>query len=543
MGQRRRAAVSAEQTLSAQSLKGVSMPVAIGSRGNPYDVIIVGAGATGGWAAMRLGAAGMNVLLLEAGPYRPRASSLRARVDSIFEGYVRPFWPGRNRREARLRALARRQPIQSLCYAWAGDPEAFVDDLDNPYVATGDPFHWFRTRQVGGRLAVRHHGRRFMRFTDHDFKSAARDGGQDWPVSEAELAPHYAQVERRVGWVAREDNFAERWLRQVLARAWPVLGMVPISKVRPPDLTALALRTGNVTLHTGAIVSHLELDPGSNEVSAVSLIDANTHARGEAFGRRVFMCASTIETTRVLLNSRSARYPDGIGNASGVLGRHFMEQVHVYAQLSLPSAQRDTLPPQSIDLFVPSRPGERGNDFGVQVMSGRVLPRRDLQVCLSSFGEMLPRPENRVTLSATTKDRWGLPVAEIHYRLSDRERQTIGEQRRFLWSLTAAGVDVEVEGSDKPLGYAIHEVGTARMGADPRTSFLDPSNRSWEVKNLYITDGASFVTSSYRNPTLTMLALTERACAHVLLESIRSRAEPRLTAAGKPARAPTAVVR
>jgi choline dehydrogenase-like flavoprotein len=521
------------------------MPVAAGSRGNPYDVIIVGAGATGGWAAMRLGAAGMNVLLLEAGPNRPRASPLRARVDSILQSYVQPFLPGRKQREAKLRELARRQPIQSLCYAWAGDPAAFVDDLDNPYVATGEPFHWFRARQVGGRLAVRYHGRRFMRFTDHDLRAATREGGLDWPVSEAELSPHYAHVERRVGWWPREDNAAERWLKRVLARAWPGRGTVPISKVCPPDLIALALRTGRVTLQSGAIVSHLELDPGSNEVNAVALIDAATHARREVFGRRVFMCASTVETTRVLLNSCSARYPDGIGNASGVLGRHFMEQVHVYAQLRIPAGQRDTwLPPLPIDLFVPSlcetTAHAKGARFGVQVMSGRVFATRDLQVCLSSFGEMLPRPENRVTLSATQKDRWGLPVAEIHYRLCDSEKQLIRDQRRFLTSLGAADLAVEIEGPDKPLGYAIHEVGTARMGADPGTSFLDPYNRSWEVKNLFVTDGASFVTSGYRNPTLTMLALTERACAH-LLESSRSHAEARPTAVAKPVRAPAVV--
>jgi choline dehydrogenase-like flavoprotein len=490
------------------------MPLAIGSRGNPYDVIIVGAGATGGWAAMRLGAAGVKVLLLDAGPNRPKVSRFRARLDSLLDRCLR--------RDAKLRDLARRQPIQSRCYAWEGDPKAFVDDLDNPYVTTGAPFHWFRARQVGGRLAVRHHGRRFVRFTDHELKAATRDGiGLDWPVSEAELAPHYAAVERHVGWVRRECNPTERWLKSQLARAWPGHGFVPISKVNPPDLVAQAQSTGHVTLQSEAIVSHLELDSSSNQIEAAALVDATTHRSREVFGRRVFLCASTIESTRVLLNSRSARYPDGLGNVSGVLGRHFMEQVHVFGRGRLVT-RGAWLPPLGVDLFVPfggaheSHP-KHARGYGVQLMAGRQLGQRDMMVSMSSFGEMLPRDENRIRLSTTTKDKWGLPVAEIDYRLSENDQRLIDEQRRFLESLKGAGLEVEVEGgADKPLGYAIHEVGTARMGDDPRTSFLDPYNRSWEVKNLFVTDGSSFVTSGYQNPTLTMLALTERACSRLL---------------------------
>ena len=496
------------------------MAISIGRRGNPYDVIIVGAGATGAWAAMRLGAAGMNVLLLDAGPNRPKASPWRGRLESLLGRFSK-------RRRERLRELEQRRPIQSLCYAWAGDPGAFVDDIDNPYVFTGEPFFWFRARQVGGRLAVKDHGRRFIRFTDQELKAASHDGhGVDWPVSEQELAPYYASVERRVGLVPRECNVTERWLKSVLERPWPGRGLVPISKLNPPDLIAMALRTGNVTLQAEAIASHLELDSNSNEVNAVAVIDATTHACREYYGRRVFMCASTVESTRVLLNSRSARYPEGIGNVYGVLGRHFMEQVHVFARVRLPAARRDAwLPPQPAELFVPfvrdpAAIPTHARGFGVQVMAKRMIGGRDAELRLSSFGEMLPRAENRVRLSATARDKWGLPVVEIDHRLSENEKLLMDEQRRFLGSLRAADLEVEVEDpTDKPLGFAIHEVGTARMGADPRTSFVDPNNRSWEVKNLFVTDGGCFVTSGYQNPTLTMLALTERACAHAVQTS------------------------
>jgi choline dehydrogenase-like flavoprotein len=500
------------------------MPAAIGLRGNPYDVIIVGAGATGGWAALRLGAAGMNVLLLEAGPNRPKVSPWQARIESYLESYLGRLRPGRSLRKERLLELAKRQPIQSLCYAWAGDPEAFVDDIDNPYVATGTPFYWFRSRQVGGRLAVKHHGRRFLRFTDREFKAAAADGvGPNWPVSQDELAPYYATVERRFGVVPRECNLTERWLKSLVEGPWPDRGIVALSRVFPPDLIAQALSTGHVTLQSETIVSHLQLDLGSNEVSGVAFIDAKTHKCREVFGRRVFLCASTIETARVLLNSRSARYPDGIGNASGVLGRYFMEHVHVFATARVPRVMRNVwLPPQSINLFVPflretaTKP-KHARGYGVQVQAGPPIVRPDIQIGLSSFGEMLPRHENRITLSTTIKDKWGLAVAEIECRLSENERSLMDEQRRFLGSLRGANVEVEIEDTaDKPLGYAIHEVGTARMGNDPKASFLDPYNRSWEITNLFVTDGASFVTSGYQNPTLTMLALTERACARVL---------------------------
>jgi choline dehydrogenase-like flavoprotein len=501
------------------------MPVAIGLRGNPYDVIIIGAGATGGWAAERLGTVGMNVLLLEAGPNRPKVSPWQARIEFYLESYLGRFRPGRRQREERLRELARRQPIQSLCYAWAGDPEAFVDDIDNPYVATGDPFCWFRARQVGGRLAVKHHGRRFIRFTDREFKAADDDGlGLNWPLSQNELAPYCATVERRFGMVPRESNLSERWLmKSLLDGRWPGREIVPVSRTYPPDLIAQALSTGHVTLQSGAIVSHLQLDLGSNEVNAVAIIDAKTHDCREVFGRRVFLCASTIESARVLLNSRSARYPDGIGNVSGVLGRYFMEQVHVFASARIPPVKRNVwVPPQSVNLFVPflretaTKP-KHARGYGVQVQAGPPIVRRDIRIGLSSFGEMLPRHENRITLSATTKDKWGLAVAEIECRLSENERSVMDEQRRFLSSLRDTDIEVEIEDSaNKPMGYAIHEVGTARMGDDPKTSFLDPYNRSWEIKNLFVTDGASFVTSGYQNPTLTMLALTERACTRVL---------------------------
>lgn len=156
-------------------------------------------------------------------------------------------------------------------------------------------------------------------------------------------------------------------------------------------------------------------------------------------------------------------------------------------------------------------------EYGVQIAAGLPIVRRDIRIGLSSFGEMLPRHENRITLSATTKDKWGLAVAEIECRLSENEGSLMDAQRSFLGSLRGADIEVEIEDTaDKPLGYAIHEVGTARMGDDPKTSFLDPYNRSWEIRNLFVTDGASFVTSGYQNPTLTMLALTERACTRVL---------------------------
>lgn len=478
-----------------------------GGRGDPYDAVIVGAGATGAWAAMRLGGAGMKVLLLDAGPRRRRISPLRTRLQSLLGSYLGLIWPGYAERQRKRRERLLRQPIQSRCYAWAEDPDGFVDDLDNPYVATAAPFNWFRSRQVGGRLAVGSHGLRFMRFTDHDL--------EQWPVSAHDLAPHYAAVERLIGWAPRECNVVERWLKKIVERKWPQHGLVPISKVGAPDFVALALATGCVTLQCETIVSHLELDGDSNEVSCVGVIDAATHRSREVFGRRVFLCGSTIESTRVLLNSRSARYPDGIGNASGVLGRHFMEQVHVFANVRVPAAKRHAwLPPQRIELFVPAHDEPA---FGVQVMSGRLLGPRDMKIGLASFGEMVSRPENQVRLSRIMKDRWGVPAVEIDYRLSDSEQALVAEQRSFLARLQDGDIDVQIEGpADKPLGYAIHEVGTARMGDDPKTSFLDPYNRSWEVPNLFVTDGSAFVTSGYQNPTLTMLALTDRACSKVL---------------------------
>ena len=328
---------------------------------------------------------------------------------------------------------------------------------------------------------MKDHGRRFIRFTNQEFKAATHDGlGLDWPVSEEELAPYYATVERRVGVAPRECNLNERWVTGLLARPWSGRGVVPIRKVNGPDLNPpQAMSTGHVTLQSGAVVSHLDVDSQSNEVNAVAVIDATTHACREFFGRKVFLCASTVESARVLLNSRSARYRDGLGNASGVLGRYLMEQVHVFADVRISPGRRDAwLPPQRVELFVPflrdaATHAKHARGYGVQVMAGRVIGKREVRIGLSSFGEMLPRYENRVTLSATTKDKWGIPVPEIQYRLSENEKSLISEQQRFLGSIKGAGIEVAVEDPvDKPLGHAIHEVGTTRMGSDPKTSFL-----------------------------------------------------------------------
>jgi choline dehydrogenase-like flavoprotein len=404
-----------------------------------YDAIIVGAGATGGWAAKTLTEAGMHVLVLEAGRSRRWIQTQR-----LFErvrnkaGYLI---------ENDHRAVSR-QCIQAQCYAWRHDPHAFVDDAENPYTTPEEkPFAWIRARQVGGRVMVRGHGLHFYRFSDFDFKAASGDGfGVDWPIGYSDLDPFYDRVERFMGLVGNADNIAqlpnpipgahieitsaERHLQTKLAERWPDRKLITRRTAPPPLPIATAHATGRLTLRTEALVREI-------------LVDADT------------------------------------GRARGVSG---LER------------------------------GQERYGYGVQVLTiGN-------QCHLNAFGEMLPRATNRVTIDPVRKDRWGIPSARINCEHSDNERaQAKDAMTECREMLTAAGFDLEP--GDPKLGIpglAIHECRTARMGSDAKTSALNAYNQSWDVKNLFVVDGACFVSQGAQNPMLTMMAIALRASERIV---------------------------
>jgi choline dehydrogenase-like flavoprotein len=492
----------------------------------PHDALVIGAGATGGLAALLLAEGGLRVLLLDAGPAR---SPLRSLSRRLIRGTIRRLL-GRAAVDAFGR---RRQSVQSCCYAWGLAPEAFVDDIDCPYLTPSDrPFVWLRSRQLGGRMVVPSHGRQYYRLGPCDLNSS-------WPLPYTELGPWYALVERRIGVAGTRDDLpwlpdselsstlsptaTEAALQQSIKTRWPNARPVLARFASPFDALEAAARTGRLLIRRGAIVREIEVD-GSGHVCGAVWIDHRIRSEERVRAPLVFLCASALESTRLLLLSRSPQSPDGLGASSGALGRYLMDHVRLRAEGEGPRLV--TGPPQegrclylprfdARELSVPSdRPG-----FGVQVYQ-TPTERGGSKFRAACFAEMLPQPGNRVMLDPKRRDAWGIPVLYIDCSYGPEEMARAREQIAALRALAeVANVTLtHIDEVPAPPGSCNHECGTARMGRDPASSVLDPHNECWEAQGLYVTDGACLPSQGTQNPTLTLLALTARACNHALRE-------------------------
>jgi choline dehydrogenase-like flavoprotein len=496
-----------------------------------FDVIVVGSGATGGWAAKELTERGLRVALLEAGPMLFGADA-----------------------EEPPRRRAGRQPVQEHCFSFdETTAPLFVDDVDNPYShPDGAPFDWIRSRQVGGRLLL--WDRVCLRMSDLDLKAGGRDGvGNDWPISYADLSPYYDQVERFLGVTGSaagcgavpDGEFAvppplsagELRLKQAVEERWPSWRMTDarVAQAPPDALLNAAMRTGRLTLLTNAIASRVITAAAGDRADGVAYVDARSGAERKVEGDAVFLCASTIESTRLLLNSATDAQPNGLGNSSGVLGHYLMDHtLNIGFDGLAPDFPRGMPDPESHGCLIPNpREGKTSEELGYVrrfAIALAIEPRRPRflkrlrnggrgyggWLWLRALGEVLPRYENRVTIDPHTVDAWGIPIARIECEYGENERLMAADQLRCVTEIAAAGRLRPRIFNDElaPPGRSIHEMGTARMGNDPATSFLDPYNRSWEVPNLFVTDGSCFVSGGWQNPTLTMMAITVRACEH-----------------------------
>lgn len=554
-----------------------------------HDAIVVGSGASGGWVAKILTEQGMEVLMLEAGP--PRVPT---------RDFTEHVWPYRMRYRGfgDQKALLTDQPVQRLCYACDEySHQFFVNDREHPYTFPADkPFMWIRGRQVGGKTFC--WARVSYRYSDFEFQGAARDGyGENWPIAYQDLEPYYDKVEQYIGVSGSAEGLpqfpdgkflpamrlscGEVYAGGIIERrfGWRIIpdrtanltvphngrpachycdqcqrGCYTASYFNSPSVTLPdAARTGRFTLVSDAIVSHLAMD-GGGKATGVVFLDRQTRAEREAHGRVVVLAASALESTRILLNSRSPRFPEGVGGSSGVLGHYLMDHFtleHGGGILpGLKSSRREPVGRPAgyiVPKYVNADPRFRNKDFlrGYYLAGdsqqelyghafgtggfGREFRRKVSQEIPYRFGiyaqgECLPRHDNYVKLDAGKRDAWGIPVLHIHASYGENEhamaRAMHGQLSEILDALKVEELHVPSEKLSL-FGKNIHECGTARMGNDPKKSVVNRFNQVHEVKNVFVTDGACFVTQGCYEPTLTIMAISARAADYIAAEHKR----------------------
>jgi choline dehydrogenase-like flavoprotein len=559
-----------------------------------YDAIVVGSGATGGLAAKELSEKGLNVLVLEAG----RKVDPSKEYNMTVWPYELPYRGFGNRAE-----IERTQPIQSRNYACNEySRKWFVNDLENPYTTPPDkPFYWIRGRHTGGRSLQ--WGRQSYRLSNFDFKARSHDGyGDDWPFSYEDLVSYYEKVERFVGISGKEENLpqlpdsiflppmnltcgewqlkkavdrlGDRWRRLTIGRV--AILTKPVHQGTPDFRAAChycgncergcdtksyyssisstlpaAERTKKMTLIPHAVVSHVVLDKNTGKAKGVHYVDGVTREHREAYGKVVVICAGTLESTRILLNSQPLEGGDqGLCNSSGVLGHYLMDHAGGGGATGvLPGLTTDyqgqfgrangIYIPRFRNLDAGSKQEKYIRGFGFQggsnqsLQIGRSLPgfgsdfKRKVRewhpwsISLGGFGECLARYENYVKINREVVDAWGIPVLHIDMEFGDNEREMVRDMGETAGEMLEAAGAKEIRVSHGPTstpGILIHEVGTARMGDDRKKSVLNKFNQAWDVTNIFVTDGASYVSNANQNPTLTMMAITARACQYIAEE-------------------------
>lgn len=536
-----------------------------------FDAIVVGSGASGGFAARELTAQGLKVLLLEAGPaigpkdfdpnYRPRQTEIN-------------LWQ-------RAKAVLAGQGVQARAAFFDGRTRhLYVNDRRSPYSTPKDaPFLWIRGRQAGGRTHV--FGRVLLRWTDDDFKIHSRTGkGVDWPICYDDLVPYYEQVERALGIYGQVDGIptlpdsvyahraeltpAEIAVKQTIESRWPERKATTWRYVGPSPTRVFAplgdaIASGRLDIRYNTIVRKVLTDKTGARATGVEVGDAVSGGVQTLSARTIFVCASPVESIRLLLNSASEAHPHGLGNSSGMLGRYFVDQLACLVAGSYPQAKgwsaADTAPADPfygpsggiyIPRFLDATGSAAANDFAYQGSVGRsrTADDRPARFSFMGYGTMQPDPENRVTLHPKRRDAWGMPIPHIRCKMSAEDERTLKREVDTLVEMVqAAGCDIEFVGSalglvemgrgaypdadiisrfvfrrlfstSVAMGAAIHEAGGARMGTSPTNSVLNAWNQSWDVPNLYVTDASAFAGGGVSGTTLTIMALTVRACQH-----------------------------
>jgi len=550
------------------------------SQTTDFDAIVVGSGISGGWAAKELAERGLRVLVLE------RGRIVRHGKDYPTE-HIRPWeLPGGGETPRGL--YSQDYPVQSACYAFDETSRQFFNnDRLNPYLSGPEPFYWIRGDQVGGRSLT--WANQCYRWSDLDFEANRRDGyGIDWPIRYRDIEPWYRHVESFAG-ISGEAlglpqlpdsvfqppmalNVAEKRVKQALEEHYEdrcmTIGRVSILTEAIGERRAChycgpcyrgcsvgsyfssqsctlpaAEKTGRLTLKPDCVVTGLDYDARTSRVSGVLVADTHTGERRRYDAKLVFLCASTVGSLQILLNSRSEAFPNGLANASGTLGRYLMDHtIGSGAAGFIPGLDDRTVRgwrPNGI--YVPRFRNLDGQDkdlgflrgygfqggarrmdwgsmasavpgFGVGLKQALRGPGPWLMM-FTGFGECLPYRDNRVSLAADKPDRFGVPQVRFDFRFGENEKKMCGDMVEQAAGMLSVAGAVNIREFDVPAvgGLAIHEMGGARMGRDPGDSVLNQWNQAHGIANLFVTDGACMTSASCVNPSLTYMALTARA--------------------------------
>ena len=557
--------------------------IAMSNKNNSYDAIVIGSGISGGWAAKELCEKGLKTLVLERGRDVVHLKD--------YPTATKMPWEFPHRKGTTL-SMSKENPVLDKCYAYDETTEHFfVKDKEHPYIQE-KPYDWIRGYQVGGKSLL--WARQTQRWSKFDFEGPARDGFGNWPITYDELAPWYTHVEMFAGISGNYDkletlpdgHFLPAWemndvekqmqksimgkftdrnvvqgrcahltkpepihiqqgrnqcqARSMCERGCPFGGYFSSNSSTIP----WAQKTGNLTLQTNTVVHSIIYDETSQKASGVRVIDAITKKATEYYAKIIFVNAATLNTNLILLNSTSKRFPNGLGNDNGLLGKYVA--FHNYrgnlsASIDGPLdsyyyGRRPTQPmmpnfrnvhKQETDFlrgymtfFGAGRgnaSGEGTNGIGGEYKDAISEPG-GWYVSMMMQGETVPKETNHVRLSADKKDEWGIPqlITSIGYDEND-EKVVKDFLEQGAEMLHAAGCkNIRTHDTKQAPGLDIHEMGGVRMGKDPKTSLLNEFNQMHACKNVFVTDGACMVSTGTQNPSLTFMAITARAANYAV---------------------------
>ncbi|MGC1240350.1 MAG: GMC family oxidoreductase [Chryseosolibacter sp.] len=553
-----------------------------------YDAIVIGSGISGGWSAKELTERGLKTLVLERG----------RDVKHITDYPTTSMMPWEFKHRGQIpEDITRDNPVVSRCYAYREDTEHFfVKDQEHPYTQE-KPFDWIRGYQVGGKSLL--WARHTQRWSDFDFEGPARDGfAVDWPVRYNDLAPWYSHVEKFAGIAGNKDGLAElpdgeflppfelncveKFFKEQVASHYKNRRHVIIARcahVTQPQPIHLeqgraqcqnralcqrgcpfggyfssnastlpwAAKTGNLTLRPQSVVQSIIYDDVKGKATGVRVIDAVTKESIEFYAPVIFVNASALNTNLILMNSKSSRFPNGLGNDSGLLGK-FVAFHNYRARISaeydgfLDSTTQGRRPTGA---YIPRFRNvlKQETDFLRGYAAGFSAGRYDQQshdglgaslkeklaatklghwsVGSHIMGETIPKESNCVTLDANATDDWGIPRLKISVDYDDNDEKMVADFfAQFSEMYTRAGfTNLRTSDSKQAPGLDIHEMGGVRMGHDPKTSLLNKWNQMHACKNVFVTDGACMTSTSTQNPSLTYMALSARAVDYAVKSS------------------------